>query len=211
MKNISFGVFNIISLLSIILLIIVIIIPFNLINLEQAQRIATWKTVYDELDYSFKLVCMHEGKIIPDSDEAQKILTEEYIWELIGPYINMKSNKEKILKKYNYRKMNASPINKNWKYYFHKFYEMKNGMLLSLKSNETELKDENHPLYYMFLDINGVKKPNRIGQDIFIINIYKDRISALGEGKPYSRLKTNCSPIGSGLYCSEYYLRGGSF
>ena len=63
----------------------------------------------------------------------------------------------------------------------------------------------------MYVDINGVETPNRIGQDVFFINIYKDRISALGSNKDYAKLKSNCSPIGNGLYCSEYYLLGGRF
>ena len=61
------------------------------------------------------------------------------------------------------------------------------------------------------IDINGKKKPNRIGQDIFFISIFREHIEPLGNDRPYSALKTNCSPIGSGVYCSEYYILGGKF
>ena len=61
------------------------------------------------------------------------------------------------------------------------------------------------------IDINGVDKPNRIGQDIFFLSVYKNHVTALGKGKNHARLKTDCSPIGRGVYCSEYYLLGGSF
>ena len=63
----------------------------------------------------------------------------------------------------------------------------------------------------MFVDINGKEKPNRIGQDIFFMSVYKNSVTALGNGKNHARLKTDCSPIGRGVYCSEYYLLGGSF
>jgi hypothetical protein len=63
----------------------------------------------------------------------------------------------------------------------------------------------------MFVDINAEDKPNKIGQDIFFMSVYKDRVAALGNGKTHARLKADCSPIGRGVYCSEYYLLGGSF
>ena len=71
--------------------------------------------------------------------------------------------------------------------------------------------EEKTPLYYMFVDINGEEKPNRIGQDIFFFSVYKNHVTALGNGKSHAKLKADCSPIGRGVYCSEYYLLGGSF
>ena len=62
----------------------------------------------------------------------------------------------------------------------------------------------------MFVDINGKKKPNKIGEDIFFISIYKDKIAPFGSTRKHAELKKNCSPLGSGMYCSEYYLRSGS-
>ena len=210
MKSFSFSIFNVVSIFAIIILIVLIIIPFNLINLEQAQRIAKWKSTYEEIKYSFDLVKLHENPIIPNDDEYEKSVNNEYIKNRIFPYFNM-LNYEKInLKKYTYRKLNGSPIKKNWQYYFNEFYELKDGTLISIKNNENEKLLPDQPLYFMLIDINGAEKPNRIGQDIFFINIYSDKITPLGEGKGYERLKVNCSPIGSGLYCSEYYLLGGN-
>ncbi len=210
MKSLSFSIFNLISVLAIIVLTVVIIIPFNLINLEQAQRIAKWKSVYEELKYSFELVKLHEGSIIP-AEDAENAINKESAKNRIFPYFNIVSDEKINLKKYSYRKLNGSPIKKNWQFYFNEYYEMKDGIILSIKPNTSEKVLPEQPLYFMFIDINGTEKPNRIGQDIFFINIYSDYITALGEGKGQERLKVNCSPIGSGLYCSEYYLLGGSF
>ena len=91
------------------------------------------------------------------------------------------------------------------------FYETKSGILISFKENQSEIISDKQPLYFLFVDINGKNKPNRIGQDIFFLSVYANHITALGEGRTHARLKANCSPIGSGLYCSEYYLLGGSF
>ena len=206
MKKLSFSLFNIFAPVSIVILIILIVVPFKLINLEQAQRIATWQKVYNELKYSFELVNLHEGNIIP-ADE--KDLNE--IWYKIIPYLNLKSPEKINLKRYSYRKMNGSSVKKNWQFYFTDFYETKSGILISFKENQSEIISDKQPLYFLFVDINGKNKPNRIGQDIFFLSVYANHITALGEGRTHARLKANCSPIGSGLYCSEYYLLGGSF
>ena len=211
MKKFSFSIFNIGSLSLIIILIILILFPFNLINMEQAQRIAKWKSTYEKLKYSFELVKLHEGCIIPSAEEVGKVITEEYILFWFAPYFNIESVEIKNPYKYGYRKMNGSPVIKSSQFYFDKFIELKDSVLIGIKENTAKRVNKSQPLYYMFVDINSVEKPNRIGQDIFIISIFRDNIKALGEDRIHSILKTNCSPIGNGLYCSEYYLLGGRF
>ena len=211
MKNFSFSIFNIVSIFSIILLIILILVPFNLINLEQAQRIAKWKVEYEKLNYSFELIKMHEGTIVPSSEEVGKIVTEEYMLERAIPYIKLQSEKPEVLENYKYRKMNGVPVKKTSRYYFDKFVKTTNGVILGFNENDSEIVSDKTPLYYMFVDINGEDKPNRIGQDIFFLSVYKNNVTALGKGKNHARLKADCSPIGRGVYCSEYYLLGGSF
>ena len=98
MKNFSFSIFNIVSIFSIILLIVLILIPFNLINLEQAERIAKWKAEYEKLNYSFDLIKLHEGTIVPTDEEAGKIVTEEYMLERAIPYMKLQSEKPEVLK-----------------------------------------------------------------------------------------------------------------
>lgn len=211
MKNLSFSIFNIVSVLAVFLLVVLIVMPFNLINLEQAERIAKWKSEFEQLKYCFSLVNLHEGKIVPSSEEIGKIVTDEYMLERIKPYFNFSSDDSVNLKRYSYRKMNGGPIDKESQFYFDKFFTAKNGVVFSLRKNLKEENNEKNPIFFMYVDINGTEKPNRVGQDVFFINIYKKHVNALGYGKEYVKLKSNCSPIGNGLYCSEYYLLGGRF
>lgn len=211
MKNFSFSIFNIASIFSIIVLIILIVAPFNLINLEQAQRIAKWKADYDKIEYCFKLVNIHEGSIIPSHDESEVPLNEEIIWQRISPYLNLETSQPTEIKGYKYRKMNGLSAKKSNKYIYDKFIKTQNNIIYGLKKNQSEIITDGLPQYYLFVDINAQEKPNRIGQDIFFINIYKHHISALGSGKTLASQKLDCSPIGRGLYCSEYYLYGGRF
>ena len=196
------SLFNIFALFIIFVLIVLIILPFNVNNLEQAQRIAVWKSKFEQLKYCFSLVDIHENL----SEVSYN--NEDDLIDVIKPYFNIQ---KKLNFKYSYRRMNGRPVKKTGQFYFDTFYLLKDGSLISLKKNISEILNENQPLYFMFVDLNGTQKPNRIGRDIFLISIFNKNIQALGHDRPYSALKTNCSPIGSGVYCNEYYLIGGRF
>ena len=174
MKHLKFSFFNIFSVISIILVLILILVPFNVVNLEQAQRIAKWLKVYEEVNYSFSLVKMQEGSIVPDTKEAEKLITEEYIVERIAPYLNLEGDvKAQVeIPKYSYRLLNRNIVKKNNQFYFNKFLKTKDGMLLSIKENQKDNLMDLTPLYFMFIDINGEEKPNQVGKDIFVINIF---------------------------------------
>ena len=184
---------------------------FNINNLEQAQRIAVWKAKYQDITYCFSLVNLHEKSIVQTDEETGKILSEQYLTDRIKPYFDLAENPEYKSKRYHYRKMNGRPADKTGNFFFDKFLKCKDGTIISVRKNISEITGINQPLYFMYVDINGRKKPNRIGQDIFFISIFRDHIEPLGHDRPYSALKTNCSPIGSGVYCSEYYILGGKF
>lgn len=199
--------FYVVSVLLIIILLILIILPFNANNLKQAQRIAVWKSEFEQIKYCFSLVDLYEHSIIPKKENA----SEEDELNLLMPYFNMDKNDYLLKKRYKYRKKNGRFARKDSLFYFNKFYKLKDGKLISLKKNTNSNINDNKPHFFMFIDINGRRKPNRIGQDIFFISIFKDHIDALGHDRPHVALKTNCSPLGSGVYCSEYYLLGGRF
>ncbi len=207
----STTVYNTSAILIIIVLIILIILPFNINNLEQAKRIAKWKSEYENLQYCFSLVKLHENSIAQADIVSKELLSEEAFIEMIKPYFTFAENPEYKSRRYGYRAMNGRPVGKTKQFYFNKFLKLKDNTIVSVRKNISEIMGINQPIYFMYVDINGRKKPNRIGQDIFFISIFNDHIEPLGHDRPYSALKTNCSPIGSGVYCSEYYILGGRF
>lgn len=213
MKSLSSNLFNLFLVFAVVVITVLIVVPFRLVNIEQAERIANWINVYEKAQYSFSLVNEFEGTIIPTADEAGHVISEEYIKERLTPYFNVdiESLKEDAVKNYSYKMMNGKKVNRNSQFRFDKFIKTKDGVLLSLRQNHKDNTADNLPLFFMFVDINGIEKPNRIGQDIFIVNIYRNEIKPLGYGKKHAQLKFNCSPLGNGLYCAEYYLKGGMF
>ena len=177
------------------------------INFDQAGRIAKWKIEFENLKYSFSLVNLHEGSILPTFDEAGKIYDKSFILNRIKPYFDVVDINETLLEKYKYSKMSGKRVTKDSELYFTDFFQTKNGMLLAIKENVID----NDDTFVMFVDINGFENPNKIGQDIFFIEVDRNSVEALGYGLSKMALKTDCSPIGSGVYCSSYYLLGGSF
>ncbi len=184
------------------MMMILILVPFDLINLKQAQRIAKWLSVYERVSYSLDLIKLNEGYIIPSAEETGTIITEDNVKNLIYSYMSIDNTAKKV-KKYSYRKLNGTPVKKHKPYYFEDFVLTKTGETIGIKEIQSKL-------YYMFIDINGAEKPNRIGEDIFFIKLYPDKYEPMGEGVKYANLKLGCSPLGSGLNCADYYLHGGN-
>ena len=63
----------------------------------------------------------------------------------------------------------------------------------------------------MMYDVNGKQGPNVWGKDVFGMNIYQDTVSPFGENASSEDVEFDCSRQGTGLYCSTYYINGGSF
>ena len=78
----------------------------------------------------------------------------------------------------------------------------------SLNSDESEI---NFVEPYVQFDINGPQRPNVVGQDVFIMDIDKEKnlLIPLGHTKKDHTLETNCSKEGRGDYCLEKLLRDG--
>ncbi len=208
MRKLLFNTFFIALFITAAIAALVFVAPYNPVDLEQAQRIAQWKSEYEKLAYSFALVKLYEGSIIPDKKEGEHISRDD-IYKRFQPYFNLETIHPSQYLKYSYRKMNGTKLKAENQFRFDEFVKTKSGVLISVKRNLSLYKDESEPDFYMFIDINGLDKPNKIGRDIFFINIYKYHITPLGAGKSNSKVKMSCSPIGNGLFCSESYLIGG--
>ncbi len=55
----------------------------------------------------------------------------------------------------------------------------------------------------IIVDINGSKKPNIIGRDVFFMVVTEEGIKPYGYNAGTSTINSNCSKSGSGLYCLQ--------
>lgn len=105
--------------------------------------------------------------------------------------------------------MNGKIIRYESKYKSKQFAHLKNGIIVSftgLKRVKTE-----DPLGILFVDIDSKIKRNFLGRDVFVVLVFADRIEPYGYNSTRQTMKEDCSPVGSGLQCSAYYLVGGEF
>ena len=56
-------------------------------------------------------------------------------------------------------------------------------------------------------DVNGAKKPNTIGKDIFVSVFTPNGVAAAYKDKTSAQIKSDCSKSGTGYACIQKYLR----
>lgn len=59
----------------------------------------------------------------------------------------------------------------------------------------------------IFFDINGERKPNVVGKDIFAVIYTKQGLVPVYHNKTAAQIKSDCSPTGTGYSCIRQYLR----
>ena len=105
--------------------------------------------------------------------------------------------------------MNGKIVGKKSKYKATIFAYLQDGKLVSFVPLE-RIKP-NDPLGVVFIDINGKQRRNFVGRDVFPVLLFADKLEPVGYNSTRQEMKENCSPVGSGMQCSAYYLVGGSF
>lgn len=87
-------------------------------------------------------------------------------------------------------------------------FVMNNGTMVTVDvGNNTQLRnlygiDSNaETCLKMYVDVNGNKKPNKFGIDIFLMTFTEDGFVPAGYSKSINELKDNCSPQKSGSWC----------
>ncbi len=205
--------FTVIEILIVIFLIVgvaSIFIPLNLANVKQAEFISKWKNTFEESKYAFQLLKAQNPTVFYTS-EIDKDRASEEVFDAIKKYLDIDSEKStsKYFEKYNYRFLNGRKVDKNSKLYVKNFATLDSGVIIGFKLNKNRLIYGNTSIGILLFDVNGLEKPNKIGKDIFGVTIHRNDIKAFGEGRSLSAMKTNCSPIGTGVMCSKYYLIGG--
>ena len=92
-------------------------------------------------------------------------------------------------------------------YNFKDFYSTFSNSVISYK----KLINDNNVQILLMYDVNGTKAPNIWGKDVYGFNVYLDKIEPFGKEQAFNVQKKDCSRHGTGLFCSNYYLIGGSF
>ena len=192
----AFTLLEVIILLVIFLMVALLIIPLSVDDTIQARNISRWRQTYSTLQDIPTTV-----KSISDSH----IELQTFLAALIKDY------PLKNVVSYKIKCMNGDVPQEMYK--FKEIYETDFGATIAFKWLNPAKMDTNNKkiIGILMYDVNGKQRPNIWGKDIFGINIYSDSIKPLGRGYSSSDVEFDCSKQGSGLYCSSYYLDGGSY
>ncbi|MCR5260374.1 MAG: hypothetical protein K6C94_00885 [Candidatus Gastranaerophilales bacterium] len=205
----AFSLTEILILIFAIVFIALIVLPMKVIDINQAERIATWKSIYSELDYSYKVMLQKDANLV-NLYKNRGNFSGELFFDNFLKYCNV--DKKKMLaanfKNYKHSFLNGKSIKKVSNYHADKFVLLKNGTLLAFSGNTSADTKNDEPIGILYADINGVNSKNIIGKDVFIMVMYPDRLEPMGANSSLQDLKEDCSPVGSGLKCSAYYLTG---
>ncbi len=60
-----------------------------------------------------------------------------------------------------------------------------------------------------YIDLNGPRKPNFVGKDVFILQLHDNKVIGLCNSYTNAELNNSCSKTGSGQCCAEKIIRDG--
>lgn len=210
-KKTAFNMIEISIVVFLIIITILICIPSIVNNTKEAKTISTWKKTYTEIDSNFELFSINDYETVEKICQSNVKEKEPEIFRVLGPYLNTDfSINPDTLKSYKYKFLNGSQIPKNSIYFTKLFAYQESQGIIAFKLLSCKCDDEK-PCAIALIDINGTKKPNRIGKDIFGINLYRNKVEAFGANMSNAELVSECTENKIGTACSEYFLRGGKF
>lgn len=210
MKRQGFSLTEVIMIIFTLAVIAAALFPLKIIDINQAERIAKWKGYYSELSYGFDLMKQSKQAFIQDYKDNLSLNSEKF-FDIFSQFLGVDVDKTLKTDFLKYKKMylNGKRISNNSKYNTHRFLHLKNGIILSFSGFERQ--NPNQPLGIIFVDVDGSLKRNFIGRDIFAVLVFADKLEPFGYNSTRQQMKEDCSPVGSGLQCSAYYLADGAF
>ena len=206
MKKQAFTLVEIIVVISIVVLTAIILIPNIIDDNKKLHTISQWKHTYKNIEYVFSAIKAQTTET--DKVAIEKTRTnderEVVLCDLLNPYFRMQSVVNP--KTYKTYFMDGSFVNEKSEYYVKNLHTTNSGMVIGVKWLLVPSQAQNSlPIAMITIDLNGLKKPNKWGQDIFGVNIFVDRIEPLGEEYDEMLMKSDCSEKGKGISCASYY------
>lgn len=206
--------FNMVEIMIVVCLLattVLLCLPVIFNNTKEARIISGWKKSYAEMHSNFEVFNISDSEVIDTICKSGIENKEKEIFKVISPYLNVDPSKNPAhLKSYHYKFKNGSQVPMQSMVFTKFFSYQENDNIVGFKWLDCEC-DEKVPCATVLFDLNGTKAPNRIGNDIFGIYIFKNRIEAFGSEFTNQELKQECTKNSNGMSCSEYYLRGGKF
>ena len=220
-KNRAFTLAEVLITLGIIGVVAAMTIPNLLTKMDRDRKIATVRKAQSILNQAIKL-----STIDNEDYEAwdTTLPPREYLDKYYTPYMKVIAYCD-TYSKCNYKsaapwsRYNGSNSYTGFNAYSRIPIFTLDGILYSISQsgggNDQEDTDSIYDMNYIgsngvFIDVNGPNKPNRFGNDVFMLVRNKDgSVMPLGYNLPDSKINQDCSKQGKCLYCAEKLRRNG--
>lgn len=220
-KNRAFTLAEVLITLGIIGVVAAMTIPNLLTKMDRDRKIATVRKAQSILNQAIKL-----STIDNEDYEAwdTTLPPREYLDKYYTPYMKVIAYCD-TYSKCNYKsaapwsRYNGSNSYTGFNAYSRIPIFTLDGILYSISQsgggNDQEDTDSIYDMNYIgsngvFIDVNGPNKPNRFGNDVFMLVRNKDgSVMPLGYNLTDSKINQDCSKQGKCLYCAEKLRRNG--
>lgn len=220
-KNRAFTLAEVLITLEIIGVVAAMTIPNLLTKMDRDRKIATVRKAQSILNQAIKLSTI-DNEDYEAWDTA--LPPREYLDKYYTPYMKVIAYCD-TYSKCNYKsaapwsRYNGSNSYTGFNAYSRIPIFTLDGILYSISQsgggNDQEDTDSVYDMNYIgsngvFIDVNGPNKPNRFGNDVFMLVRNKDgSVMPLGYNLPDSKINQDCSKNGKCLYCAEKLRRNG--
>ena len=185
-------------------------IPALIANYQERVIVSQLKKVYSTLSQAVKMAEAEYGDIsewpVKDGDMNS---TDTIYNHYIKPYLN-------ITKECRNNAECFSPYNIDMSFYY--TFSLNDGSMVALDMwNKNEDPDMLYPSYGIknvtlrhfiafTVDVNGNKKPNKAGEDVFQFLVTQKGLIPLGADQDTGTTKNRCKKPQTGFYCTAYML-----
>ena len=187
-----------------------VFMPMSIKSTVQANSITKWKDCYKKLTYAQDAILKQEQSDILTS--FKRVTTpearENLFIEIMKPYFRLKDSK--VPRKYKVKYMNLSLVAQKDIFYTEEYYYADNNIIVGIKDVPNNIDDDDTK-FIMTFDVNGIMPPNTWGKDVYGIAVYREKVEPIGGNLRIEEQGMDCSPMGTGTSCSNYYLIGGGF
>lgn len=201
----AFSLVEIVILFFVITAVFLAVVPLSVSNIKQAKFISEWKNYMNQVEYSYETLKEYKKEHPLNHKESVNRLMKY----MDGRDIHADS---KEIKNYRYKMMNGNFYQKMNIKKFDKVYLDERKRIIGVEYEKTDNENRCNnktPCATVWVDINGKKKPNIVGKDIYVYELYVDKAEPYGMGMDISDLKYDCSHRGTGMSCSAFYILGG--
>lgn len=218
-KLLGFTLAEVLITLGIIGVVAAMTMPSLIANYQKKQTVAQLKKAYTVISNALQMAKTEHGdfELWDYSDSNNIQASSDFANEYLIPYLN-------VIKicgtdttgdcEYDVTKLNGTSYTSSLSKYTR--FVLSDGTWVFIKAAVNDAAATFPKIIYVEFDINGLKRPNKLGRDYFLFAVVLDttqdmyrpvgRLNANGQSQTIETIKSNCSKENTGGYCAALII-----